>query len=69
MRKRKDLDPYLGLMDPDPDPGGPKICICCGSEFPAPLGPMYFVFCGLYPYSPPATTAVFGSFLSSIYSY
>jgi hypothetical protein len=26
MRKGKNRDPYLRLMDPDPDPGGPKTC-------------------------------------------
>jgi hypothetical protein len=32
-------------------------------------GPMYFVFCRLYPSPPPpATTAVIGSYLSSLYS-
>jgi hypothetical protein len=33
-----------------------------------PTGTMYFVFCRLYP-SPPATTAVFKFYLSSLYSY
>jgi hypothetical protein len=31
------------------------------------MGPMYFVFCRLYP-SSPSTTAVFCSYLSSLYS-
>ncbi len=26
MRKGKDPDPYLWLLDPDPNPGGPKTC-------------------------------------------
>ncbi len=32
--KKKDPDPYLRLMDPDPDLGGPKTCGFCGSGSP-----------------------------------
>jgi hypothetical protein len=35
---------------------------------PRQQSPMYFVFCRLYPFSLPANTVVFGSYLSSLYS-
>ncbi len=31
-------------------------------------GPVYFVFCRLHPFSPQVTTAVFGSYLTSLHS-
>jgi hypothetical protein len=34
MRKRKDSDPNLLLMDPDPDQGGPKTYGSCGCGSP-----------------------------------
>ncbi len=36
MRKKMDPDPdpYVWLMDPDTDPGGPKTCGSCGSGSP-----------------------------------
>jgi hypothetical protein len=34
MRKKKDSDPYLRLMEADPDFGGPKTCGFCGSRSP-----------------------------------
>ncbi len=42
MRKGKDpepeRDPYICLMDPDPDPGGPKTCGSRGSWFGSVFG-------------------------------
>jgi hypothetical protein len=34
MRKGKYPDPYILLMDLDPDPGGSKTCGSCASEYP-----------------------------------
>ncbi len=32
LRKGKDPNPQLRIMDPDPDPGGQKTCGSCGSQ-------------------------------------